>query len=121
MRRKVQDSIIILGCIITFSKSHFSLIRQQNLVRILGGSMTGQAWRLSYWGGLEHESLQEFTPMHLLTERLCIHPCSHHDKIVNLSLSTVSFTPIFKHSLSLHSFRNHRSIKKSFLTTDLSP
>jgi len=25
--------------------------------------MTGQAWRLSYWGGLEPESLQEFTPM----------------------------------------------------------
>src|SRR6218665_38648 len=25
--------------------------------------MTGQAWRLSYWGRLEPESLQEFTPM----------------------------------------------------------
>jgi len=49
MRRKVQDSIIILGCN-NILKEQFSLIRQQNLVWILGGSMTGQAWHLSYWG-----------------------------------------------------------------------
>jgi len=50
MKRKVQDSIIILGCN-NILKEPFSLIRQQNLVWILGGgSMTGQAWRLSYWG-----------------------------------------------------------------------
>jgi len=46
MRRKVQDSIVILGCN-NILKDPFSLIRQQNLVWILGGSMTGQAWRLS--------------------------------------------------------------------------
>jgi len=50
MRRKVQDSILILGCN-NILKEPVSLIRQQNLVWILGGSMTGQAWRLSYWGG----------------------------------------------------------------------
>src|SRR6218665_444629 len=36
---------------------------------------------------------------HLLTERLCIHPCSRHKKIVNISLSTGSLPLLFKHSL----------------------
>ena len=62
MRRKVQDSIIILGCN-NILKEPFSLIRQQNLVRILEGLNDWAGLAPQLLGGLEPESLQEFTPM----------------------------------------------------------
>src|SRR6218665_320300 len=57
----------------------------------------------------------------LFTERLCIHPCSHHNKNSQPLLVHWQLPPTLQTLIS-HSTPqgNHRSIKKSFLTTDLS-
>src|SRR6218665_2589001 len=68
MRRKVQDSIILYSGVITFSKSHFHSYANKILSEYWGGSMIGQAWRLSYWGG---SSLKVYRSL-----RLC--PLRHH-------------------------------------------